>query len=170
MSELDFRAYRLDPPDESQIQSRYDALDRDLASADSADEALAAVSRWDALRRELATWSSLVGIRFSQDTQDAEARRQRELRDALSPRLTRRDVQIKRFLLASRWREDLARQFGPQALALWECDVASFDPAIEDDLVRQAELAARYTELLASPQFEFAGERLTLSEMGKFSE
>jgi M3 family oligoendopeptidase len=92
------------------------------------------------------------------------------LRDALSPRLTRRDVQLKRALLASRWREDLARQFGPQALALWECDVASFDPAIEDDLVRQAELAARYTELLASPQFEFAGERLTLSEMGKFSE
>ena len=54
---------------------------------------------------------------------------------------------LKRALLGSRWREDLARQFGRQALALWECDVTSCDPAIEDDLVPGPRLAASGREI-----------------------
>jgi len=170
MTALDFRTYRADAPDAQQVHAEYDALEREAREASSAGEARAAVARWDALRRRLATWQSLVGIRFSQDTQDSAAKAALEQRDAFAPQLTRRDVQLKRLLLASPWRDALAADLGPQALALWECDVASFDPAIEDDLVRQARLAARYTELLASAQFDFQGERLTLSELGKFAE
>ncbi len=64
------------------------------------------------------------------------------------------------------WRRDSART----ALNLWQCDVESFDSAIETDLVQQSKLENDFTELLASAKFEFRGENLSLSTLIKFDE
>ena len=170
MNAQDFAAYQLPAPTFDDVAARFDQIASNLEAAATSDEAVAAVRAWDALRRELETWSSVVHIRFTQDTKNADFVAAREYCDQLRPRLTDLHVAMKRRLLASSHRPALEQEFGAQAFSLWKCDVAAFDPIIEQDLVEQSRLDAKYTELLASPKFEFRGESLTLSELQKFAE
>jgi M3 family oligoendopeptidase len=166
----DFQGYSLPAPAYKEVAAEYARIGAALDGATSAGEAVAAVEEWDALRRRLSTWSLLTYIRFHQDTRNEEYKKAREYRDALEPKLTILAVGIKRRLVESRNRDVLAARFGAHAFDLWRCDIASFDPAIETELVEQNRLEARYTALLASAKFEFQGETLTLSEMLKFDE
>lgn len=86
----------------------------------------------------------------------------------MTPKITDLNVGVDRKLLAGPHRADLERHFGPQALALWEAEVKAFDPAIEEDLIREAKLGAEYTELVASAEIEFDGKQLNLSQLHAF--
>lgn len=167
---VDFREFTLPNPAYDDVAAEYERIRRALQAAATGDEAIAAVESWDALRRRLSTWVSLVGIRFHQDTRNDEYRKAREYRDELEPKLTNLAVEMKRWLLASPHQEAIGKRFGRHAFDLWACDIASFEPVIEEDLVVEAKLNSDYTELLASAKFEFQGETLSLSEIVKYSE
>jgi M3 family oligoendopeptidase len=166
----DFRTYKLPTPAYDAIAREYAELEEELKSASSGDAAIAVVEKWDLLRRRLSTWNQLVLIRFSQDTRNEDFKRTREYRDDLEPKLTNLAVAFKKRLIASPHRDAIAQHFGEHAFALWRCDVASFEPAIEADLAEQSKLEASYTELVASAKLEFRGETLTLTEIVKYDE
>jgi M3 family oligoendopeptidase len=170
MSDTDFREYKLPAPVYEEVAAEYRRIAKAVDAAATGSEAIAAVERWDGLRRRLGSWSVLVYIRFQQDTRNEEYKRAREMRDELEPKLTNLAVGMKRKLFDSPHRDALVEHFGAHAFELWRCDVAAFDPAIEGDLVEQSKVEASYTALLASAKFEFQGETLTLSEIKKFSE
>ncbi len=170
MAETNFKEYSLDAPRYDDVAAEYGQITQSLEGAGSGAEAVAVVERWDRLRRRIMSWISLVRIRFHQDTRNEQYKRDLELSDELEPRFTNLAVQFKRRLMQSSHREAIADRVGAYAFQLWECDIASFDPAIESDLVEQARLVADYTELLSSGKFEFQGGTFTLSEMMKFAE
>lgn len=166
----DFTQYTVAAPQYDDVASHYEQLTAALDAAATPDEALDVVCRWDALRRSLSTWSTLVNIRFNQDTRNPDYITAREYSDEIAPKLTNLAVDMKRRLMASPFAGAIADRVGRQAFDLWKCDLASFDPIIEEDLVRQSQLTNEYTSLLASARFEFEGESLTLSEIIKFNE
>jgi M3 family oligoendopeptidase len=165
-----FEKYELPAPTYEEVAAEYAQITRALDAASTGAGAVAVVERWDNLRRRLSTWTTLVQIRFHQDTRNEQYKKAREYCDELEPKLTNLAVGVKRRLLASPHRPAIEQRFGAHAFNLWACDIAAFDPAIESDLVEQAKLVAEYTELLSSAKFEFLGESLTLSELTKFSE
>jgi len=170
MSAVDFRGYQLPVPTYADLAAEYEQILNSLDAATSGEEAIRAVEQWDALRRRFSTWNALAYTRFCQDTQNEQFKRLREYRDELEPKMTDLAVAMKERLVASPHRAALEARFGTQAFALWECDIASFDPAIETDLVEQSKLGATYAALLAGAKFQFHGEELTLSEIKKFEE
>jgi len=145
-------------------------LEEALQNAKSADEQVAVVRQWDALRRELETWNALVNLRFNQDTRNEQYKKDREYCDELTPRLIDLEVRMKRLLLQSPYRAELEQKLGPQAFALWEADVMAFDPKIEQHLVREAKLQADYSELTAGAKVQFRGQDYNLSGIQKFRE
>lgn len=156
---------KIDAPDLEEVAARYDALEAQLEAARDPEARLAVIRDWDALRCQLETWRSLTHLRFNQETDNDEYCAERERCDELTPRLTRLDVSLKRKLLASPHRAELEERLGAQAFALWESDVTAFEPAIEEDLVREARLEAEYVELLAGARIGFRGESLNLPEI-----
>jgi len=166
----DFREYTLPAPAYDDVAAEYERITHALESAATGTEAIAAIEDWDALRRRLSTWTTLVQIRFHQDTRNEQYKKAREYCDELEPKLTNLAVGVKRRLLESPHRPAIEARFGTHAFNLWACDIAAFDPAIERDLVEQAKVVAEYTELLSSAKFEFRGESLTLSEIMKYAE
>jgi oligoendopeptidase F len=170
MSTTDFQAYTVPAPLYDDVAARYEQVTHALERAATDAEAIAAVEQWDKLRRELGTWTSLVYIRFHQDTRNEQYIKDREYCDELEPRLTNLAVGMKRRLMESPRRAAIENRFGKHAFDLWKCDIAAFDAAIEKDLVEQAGLVAEFKALLASAKFEFQGESLTLSELMKFNE
>lgn len=157
-------------PDVAALKPRYEEWERSLAQAEAPQAAIATIQQWDAQRRELETWSSLVHLRFNQDTTDAAHKAQRAYCDEITPQLTDLDVRIKRRLLGGPHRDAIAAQFGPQALALWEADVLAFDPRIEPALVEEAQLQAEYSERTAQAAIPFDGAIHNLSSIVKFRE
>ena len=161
---------RVATPQYHDVAARCRQVEQSLDAAADAEAAASAVRRWDDLRRQIETWSALVDLRFNQDTGNAEFKQAREYRDELAPKLTDLDVRIKRKLLASPLRPQLEQKLGRQAFALWEADVMAFDPAIEQPLVQEAKLQAEYSELTASAELTFRGEKHNLSSIVKYRE
>ncbi len=170
----DFQTYTVTEPDFPELTQRYDALCQALAdekaSGKPGDGLLDLVRQWDQLRREIDTWRSLVEIRFEQDTRRADYKEALDRRDELDPKITDLDVRVKRLLLDEPLRAPVAKQFGQQAVALWESQVRAFDPVIEADLVEESKLASRYNQLLAGATLEFQGKTTNLSGIAQFAE
>ena len=134
-----------------------------LVAVRTVEEALAILRDWDAARAKVATYEAWVDLAFQRDTTDAGAKAVREAWEAVAPRWTELQVRVKRSLLRHPLRGALESSIGAQAFALWEADVLSFDPELQDDLVREATLKADYTELLAGATLTVGGERHTLT-------
>jgi M3 family oligoendopeptidase len=129
-----------------------------------------ALKDWDELRRKLSTWSALTYLHFSQDTTNEDYKAARDYCDALSPKLTDLEVQLKRQLLTSPQRSQYESFLGKQAFLLWQTDVTTFDPVIEADLVEESRLVSEYIALLASASLEFEGETFNLEGIGKYTQ
>ncbi len=151
---------------------------RESLSAEHADiEALldagnrsAALAEWDVARRRFETWTALVHLRFAQNTADPAAISDRDYADALAPEATALEIAIKRRLLADPDRAGLESAAGAHAVRLWDCDIATFDPAIKADLEDESRLSARYTSLLAGASIEIGGMSVNLSGLAPFAE
>ena len=174
MTSIDFHDIELKTPDPEQIKVRYEALgtafDRAAdADADAARRA-AALDGWDALRREVQTWASLVGLRFQQDTRDAQRKADRERRDELAPMFHELDLALMRKVRASPHAPEVAARFGTHLLDVWDIAIAGYDPKIEAETIAESKAAAKYTELVSSAKFEFQGETLNLSQLQKFGQ
>jgi M3 family oligoendopeptidase len=154
-------------PDFDAVAERYRAFEKTLAG-ESTVAATAAVREWDDLRRELETWSRLTHLRFTQDTRDPQARAARARVDEASAVIEGYDTSIKRRLTTSAARPTIAASIGEHAFALWENDLATYDPAIEADLVAEAKLRSQYTQLMAGIEVDYAGERHNLSRLATF--
>ena len=155
-------------PSERIVAERYLAIEAHLRDASTPHAWRAAFDDWDAVRRDWKSWANLMRLRYSQDTRSDTARdAQREL-DRRTPDVTALETTMKRRFIASDVRPALEKELGTHAFALWNADVATFDSKIASDLVREAELARTYTELLATAEVEFAGERRSLGGLGAY--
>jgi M3 family oligoendopeptidase len=166
MTMLHFNEISEPRPTQAGLAEAYVAIN---AAIDRGDHA-AAMADWDALRRHYDTWSALVHLRFAQDTADAQAKADRDYADALAPEAAELETRMKRRLLADSNRQAVAALVGEHALRLWETDVTTFDPIIKPDLEQEAQLSARYTELLASAKLEVAGQTVNLAGLGPYAE
>ncbi|PQO44918.1 M3 family oligoendopeptidase [Blastopirellula marina] len=165
----DFSQFTLPEPDLTDLKKQYAEITQQLEGSDE-EGLFALVQQWDDLRRKIDTWRCLVDVRFNQDTKNAEYKAAQDRRDEIDPKLTDLDVQVKKLLLVGERRDKIAERFGQQAVALWECEVRSFDPMLEDDLIAEARLVSRYNELLAAASFEFQGKTTNLSGIVEYAE
>ncbi|MCU4158671.1 M3 family oligoendopeptidase [Acidiphilium sp. AL] len=153
-------------PDRESLARDYTALNALLDDGEIAE----AAAQFDRVRRQIATWDNLVGLRFQQNTADADAVRARDYRDALLPAAKDHETGFKKRLLGHQDRTAILDAVGAHALALWEVDVSTFRPEIAADLEREAKLSARYTELTASAKIEIDGKIVNLEGMAPYRE
>ncbi len=168
MTNVHFADITAPTPTFDETSAEYDQIFAALDAAADKEARLAVIHDWDQLRRRLATWESLGHLRFGQDTRDEQAKRDRDYADELRPKLTDLAIQMLRRLIDGPLRADVQEQYGPTCLALWEAEILTFDPAIEQELVAEAKLGADYTELCAAAELEFQGDKYSLSTIVKF--
>lgn len=165
-----FSEIRASEPAIDALTREYDDIGDALERAETAEEAVTCFRRWDDLRREFLTWSSLTELRFQQDTRNPEFKADVDRLNALRPKVTGFDVAMKRRFLRSSLRPELEAQLGDFLFARWETDVTAYDPIVESFAVLESKLDDEYVELLAGAQFDFRGERLNLPQLAKYAE
>ena len=170
MTEITFSEISVETPTEEQVASTYANFESQLSTSADDAQIVAVVRQWDQFLRELATWEALVHLNFNQDTSNSDYQAARDYCDKLRPKLTEFSNDFKNRLLQEPARSAIENEFGSHCLNLWEVIVETYDPSIEAESVRESELEAEYNQLLASAEFEFQGETLNLSGIGKFAE
>lgn len=150
-------------PSLDEMNEKVNAIQSQFANAGSAEDRQLCIMQWDALRRKVDTWSSLTHLNFAQDTQNPTYKAEQDFADEVTPGLTKLDVEMKKMLIHSEHRDEIASGIGDHAFRLWESDIKTFDPAIQDDLVKEAKLKAEYIELMASAKFDIDGKTVNLS-------
>ncbi len=162
-----FPDMHVDRPQIDKLQTTFNQLLETVNSGDR-DKIIGTIKEWDNTRRTFSTWSALARLHFTQDTRNESFKKEREYADEISPKFTDLNVKLLKQLLESKNRDVLEQSFGEHAFRLWEADIASFDPAIQDDLVKENKLTSEYTELKTSAEIEFQGETYNLSGIRKF--
>ena len=153
-------------PDKESLAAAHAAIATMLDAGDRAG----ALARWDQARREYETWSALVHLTFAQDTTDKDAVAAREYADALAPEAATHETALKRRLLEDPDRAGLEALAGAHAVALWQTDITTFDPAIAAESEEESRLGARYTALLAGAKLSVHGQEVNLSGLAPFAE
>lgn len=153
-------------PDAAALAATHAAI---AARLDAGDRA-GALALWDRARRDYETWSALAHLRFAQDTTDAAAVAERAYADALAPVAATHETALKRRLLSDPDRAGLTALAGAHAVALWETDIAAFDPVIAAETEEESRLCARYTALIAGARVMVQGREVNLSGLAPFAE
>jgi len=157
-------------PNLDDVTARRTAILDQIQSASNVEDVCSAMSDWDVGRRETGTWEALVHLRFSQDTTDEQAKQAQDEVDQMQPKLIGLDVNIKRALVNHPLRKELENRTGAQLFSLWESEIPTFDPVIEEDLIQESGLKTKYTALMASAKFEFDGDSLNHSTITRYRE
>lgn len=160
-----FEDITAETPTSATLQSAYAALHEQITAGRISE----ALDDWERIRRDYDTWSSLVHLRFSQDTANEAYREAREYADALAPVVADHETRLKTLLLGLDQAPVVAR-FGEHALDIWRNDVTTFAPEIAADLEAESQLEAEYTALLAGARIAFDGKTLNLSGLGPYAE
>jgi M3 family oligoendopeptidase len=137
-----------------------------VRDARTADDQVDAIRAWGRDQVRLLTARALAQLRFELDTRDAAARAEKTFFDDVAPQLLEQRLQVVKQISASRTRPELERRLGAEAFRTWTAELASFDPAMAEDMREEARLKRRYTELTASVRVPFDGQTLTLTQLG----
>jgi M3 family oligoendopeptidase len=166
---IDFAGIAVTTPTKEGLAARYKAID---AALDEGTEQARkrALTEWDHLRREVDSWEAMVRLRFQQDTQNQQARADRDYADALTPEATGLETALKRRLLADPDRAGLERLVGTHAVRLWETDITTFEPAIAADLELESKIGSRYTEILATAKIKIGGTEVNLAGIEPYAQ
>jgi len=160
--EMEYQRVSLD-----EMKSKYEGLQRRLASADSRG-IVDVVLEWNQLRSHYQTMSQINSVRYTIDTRDAATKEERKFLDDQEPTVEEWNTEVRRALLSHPHREALEKEFGHQFIANMETAVQTFDPKIAEHLKKQADLSMQYTDLLASAKIEFQGKTYNLSGLDQF--
>jgi hypothetical protein len=101
MTVPEFSAMTAETPTFEGVQAEMQQIHTAFDNAKTDAERVAAFERWNDIKRRNATWGSLVGLHFNQDTRNAEYKKARDYRDKLAPKLTNLQNDFKRKVLAT---------------------------------------------------------------------
>jgi len=138
-------------------------LAQSCSRAESADKFVAIVRDWNKRRSHVDTMFNIAMVRYAQDTTDAAAKAEQDYWDESAPLMRELDVLHARTLLDSPYRDALNNAFGDQLAALKGCMATTFAPEIKDAIAEEAQLASRYTEIMAKAELEFRGQNYSMS-------
>ena len=113
----DFKDISAPRPSVETTTEQMAALQDQFQRAGSAKDRHQCVMQWDALRRNLGTWESLTHLNFAQDTTYPDYKAEQDFADEALPGFTNLHVTMKRMLLESEHRNELAEAIGEHAFA-----------------------------------------------------
>ncbi len=155
------------------IQAMRSGLAQDaerLKAASSFEDTDAVLRAHDAALREFATMANLASIRNTIDTSDRFYEAEKVFFDTETPKNTPYTLAYDEALLASPFRAEIGRKYGPQLLALTEREAKRLSPVLIESTIEENRLVREYQKLLASCRVQFMGETVNLSGLRRFQQ
>ncbi len=167
---MKFSEYTYTRPDYFAIKTKMAELTQSLASATSAQEAIALVEQVIAISGTIDTQANLWSIRHSIDMKDAFYNEETKFWNEHSPLFDELMTDYYRVLVASPFRQDLSEILPETFFLMAENKLQTFSTEIIPLLQKENELVDRYNHLMATAQLDFRGQTYNLSQLAPFTQ
>ncbi len=165
MSRLTFPEFTYERPDLNRLEAAFNAVLEELKTAESLNDAIAAVEQIDSIRASVATAYNIGYIRFSINTKDVFYREEKDWFDQHLPRTEQWRVDYYRALLDTPHRAALEEHFGSQLFESAEVSIRTFRPEILEDLQAVNTLSSEFTQLRGGAEIVVDGKTYNLSSI-----
>ncbi len=165
MSQLTFPEFEYQRPDLDRLEHAFHAVLAELNTAETVNDAIAAVEQIDAIRASVATAYNIGYIRYSIDTRDPFYREEKDWFDNHLPRTEQWRVDYYRALLDNPHREALEAHFGAQLFDSAKVSINTFRPEILGELQEVNKLSSEFTQLRGGAEIEVDGNTYNLSSI-----
>lgn len=165
---MKFSEMKYERPDLEVIKKQITDLTDAFLKAETYEEARKLFIEKDTLDKHVETISTLATIRHSIDTRDEFYDAEATFWNSAGPELMEYDEKWTKALLDSKFRPELAKEFGEVIFTNAELELKTFKPEIVPQMQRENDLTQEYEKLLASSQIPFKGKTYTISQIGVY--
>lgn len=158
----------VETPNKDEIIKEGEEIDSKLINATNKDEAIKAIKEYFDFTDDIHTMSSLIYIRHTIDTRDKKYSELSDLLNEISPEIDGITNKIDNDILNSKFKKELEERFGSLLFRQMELSAKTFSQEIIPDLIEENKLVTEYIDLVSSGMIEFNGEKLSISQMGKY--
>lgn len=141
-----------------------------MEAAETAEEQIAAIDRYNAIEGSVNTMGTLAYIRHTINTRDKYYDKENEFIDENTPVLQELSQQMEEAMLRSRFRPALEEKYGKLLFTNLEISFRSFKPELIGLMQQENKLTSEYQKLYASAVVEFNGEKMPLPKLGPFKQ
>ncbi len=139
-------------------------------TANSFEEQDAILRKVFKLRDKYETNSTIAYIRYTIDTRDKKYAKAQEYLDENGPLLQAAYNEFDKALINAKFKEQLEKKWGKYLFEMVETSLECFDEKIIPELQEINKLGSEYSKVIASAEIEFKGQKLNLSQLGKYSQ
>ena len=167
--DLKFEEYPLNVPSEKRLTNKLESLIADLEECGSALTAKTAIRHWHKFGEELNTDVGVIQVRYTLDTRNQTYKKAQDRCDELMPIVSNYSNKFEKVLLKAKYRKDLEKIYGKYLFKMYENSQKAFDEKIIPDMIEENKLSSKYDEIMGGAEIEFRGEKLNLSQIGKYT-
>lgn len=154
--------------DFAEAKKKLEELTNHLKNASDAEEAFAIHQKYYQLSDHIQTMAALAMFRHSINTADPYYDQENAYYDKELPAFTNADILYQTTLYESAFRKKLEERIGKVAFKNIELQRKSNDPKIVSLQQEENTLVTEYEKLLSSAVFDWEGQNISMSEMGKY--
>ena len=157
-------------PTEKRMRNKFEGLIKDLKECGSARTAALVIKHFNKYMDELSTQGSIIYVKYACDTTKLAYKKAQERLDELSPIISQYYTEFIKVLAKAKYRKELEAQYGKFLFKKFDMSLKAFDEKIVPDMIQQNKLTSKYDEIMGGTQIDFRGEKLNLSQLGKYTQ
>lgn len=163
-----FNEYKYEQINLAEKEKQTKLLLSKLEQAESLQITINLINEINSIRNHTQTQFNLAYIRASIDTNDAFYSNERDFFDENMPKIQHLDNLFYKALLKSKHINGLKEHFGNQLFSIAQISLNTYDPSVDELLIKENKLVSKYDKLIASANIEYNGEFLNLSQFSKY--
>ena len=165
---MKFSQMKYERLDTESLKHDIENITEKFKSADCYNAAREAFIELDRLNRHYMTMETLASVRHSIDTRDEFYDEEVKFWNEAGPEICEYIDLWTKELVNSKFRKELAAEFGEVIFTNAELELKAFSPEIISELQQENDLVLEYNKLIASSKIHFEGKDYTVSQMGPF--
>jgi len=165
---MKFSDFKYSRPDLDTIGREIQKDLMDFNNAESAETQCRVIENINVVRKNFSTMFNIASVNYSIDTNNGFYEEEKKFFDDNSPIFSGYISEYYKALVQSKFKPELEKKFGKLLFAVADCYIKSYDPIINDDLVRENELCTEYNKLIATAKIFYDGEERNIAGMEPF--
>lgn len=166
---MKFEEYPLRVPSLKRVEKKIGKFITDLQECKTIKKGLPVIRRFNRYMDDLGTDVTIISIRYSLNTQDSVYQKAQDRVDEISPMISGLVNKWNKTIVKVPFKKELDEKFGHYYFQMIESSLKAFDEKIIPELVQENKLSSEYNKVLGSAQIDFRGEKLNLSQIGKYT-
>ncbi len=165
LSEIPYKRITLE-----EIRAEMKKFISEFENANSAKEQMEIYKRYNDYSEDISTTFSLLNIRYTLNTADEFYSAEKDYLNEISPYVTQLAQEFNDKLLESKYIGELKTMLPELIFTKLEYSKKCFNDEILKELEIESKLETEYSQLTACALIDFEGQKLTLSQLGKYKQ